>query len=95
MDYILEDFKTGKKLYITKEQKELLDTLADIEYSPVDTTQEELDDLYKIFASIGGLRDVISSGEHSERFNIVKMLNELCILKADIEKLKANVNVNE
>lgn len=37
MDYILEEFKTGKKIYITKEQKEILDELADIEYSPVDT----------------------------------------------------------
>lgn len=37
MDYILEDVKTGIKIVITKEQKEILDTLADIEYSPVDT----------------------------------------------------------
>jgi hypothetical protein len=37
MYYILEDFKTGVKIYITHEQKELLDYLADIEYSPVDT----------------------------------------------------------
>lgn len=37
MDYILEEFKTGKKLFITSEQKDLLDIVADIEYSPVDT----------------------------------------------------------
>lgn len=37
MDYILEDFKTGHKILITKDQKDLLDQLADIEYSPVDT----------------------------------------------------------
>jgi hypothetical protein len=37
MDYILEDYKTGIKMYITKDQKDLLDSIADIEYSPVDT----------------------------------------------------------
>lgn len=37
MDYVIEDLKTGVKIYITREQKELLDSLADIEYSPVDT----------------------------------------------------------
>lgn len=36
MDYILEDIKTGVKMYITKDQKDLLDVLADIEYSAVD-----------------------------------------------------------
>lgn len=37
MDYILEDVKTGVKIAITVDQKHLLDTLADIEYSSVDT----------------------------------------------------------
>jgi len=37
MDYILENLKTGQKHYINQDQKVILDTLADIEYSPVDT----------------------------------------------------------
>lgn len=37
MDYILEELKTGHKIYINQDQKELLEQLADIEYSPVDT----------------------------------------------------------
>lgn len=37
MDYILEEIKTGTKVVITKEQKDLLDIIADIDYTPVDT----------------------------------------------------------
>lgn len=52
MDYMLEDVHNPKhKIVITKDQKDLLDALADIEYSAVDTKIYKINN-YKFYLNV-------------------------------------------
>jgi hypothetical protein len=50
--------------------------------------KEDLEDLYKIFATIGALKDKIKEQDPIGARGFVDLLDEVLKLRADVEKLK-------